>query len=680
MRRWACALACFAAPLLACAEDVAQAPSFFPEEAKPAAPAPAPEKPKPAPGEKEEAPKLSVDEALEKLDLRARVAQLMLVTLQGSIGPNAQDIKFLRDYTPGGAIIRQASLPTEAQLYVARVHAAEALSGIPMLAGCDLYALSRADRSMPSQFVQIPSLLSLAAARDSGATGRFAKLMANHLQGMGFDFSLGPSLELAPVIHDATGSIYTFGSSPAFAADAGATIIAAMRDAGVAAVPLGFPGGGGNRRPREPAVLLTARSEIAQADALPYARAIAEGATILHVGNTLVPTLDKTGLPACLAPAVYGLLREDMGFDGLVIAGPIDGEDVAAQHDPAEAAARALSAGADLLYFVTPLNTAARVVDKLTTAVESGQLSREIIDRAARRVLAFKIARRDAKGEDVKLPDAKSLEKKGLAEEAYAVERKSITLVKNTNGVLPLEREKSAPMGVTGVVGTDLLVELLRKPLKNVAQQPINTAKHLGEIQDFEIDRLTSHVEGINTAVIVLTDNLRVPGQKKLLHGLKAKGAKVVVVLLGYPGNARELLEADAIILAYCEPSNYGQTLRAVADVLLGKPALSLRSDLGVIQAKVGAPRRFNALDIIRAPAGKLPLDLGELFPSGHSVSYGGDELAKNAEWDFGDGHQAKGLQAEYAYTAPGDYTLTVRVRADEDEVAEQAYRVTVLP
>lgn len=681
MRAWACALALLAAASFAArGESAAQPPSFFPEQAKPAAPAPAPEKPKPAPGAKEETPALSVDEALDKLDLRGRIAQLMLVTLQGSIGPNSEDIKYLRDYTPGGAIMWQASLPTEAQLYVARVHAAEALSGIPILVGCDLYALSRADRAMPSQYVQIPSLLSLAAARDSGSTERFAKLMADHFRGMGFDFSLGPSLELAPVIHDAVGSIYTFGSSPSFAADAGATVIGAMRDAGVAAVPLGFPGGGGNRRPKEPAVLLTARAEILQEDALPYARAIAEGAKILHVGNTLVPTLDDAGGQACLTPAVYRLLREDMGYDGLVIAGPIDSEDVARQYDSAEAAARALYAGADLIYFGTTLNAAARAVDKLTSAVETGEIPRELVDRAARRVLAFKVARREAKGEGVKLADAKALEKKGLAEEAYAVERKSITLVKNTNGVLPLSREKSTPAGITGVVGTDLLVDLLQKPLKNVAQQPISTAKHLGEIQDFEIERLTAHVQGINTAVVVLTDKLRVYGEKKLVHALKEKGAKVVVVFLGYPGNARELLEADAIILAYCEPSNYGQTLRAVADVLLGKPAISLRSDLGVIEAKAGQSRRFNALDIVRAPAGRLPLALGAQFPAGQSVSYGGDALAKKAEWDFGDGNHAKGLTAEYAYSAAGDYTLTVRVHGGDDEVAEQAYRVSVTP
>lgn len=679
MTRAAAGLLLLACALTAPGEKTA-APSAFPTQERPAAPAPAPDTPKPVKGAP--APKLTVDEALEKLDLRARIAQLLVVTLQGGIAPNAQDMAFLKQFTPGAVIVRTAGLPVEAQAYVARLHAAEVLNGIPMLAGCDLYALSRADRMMPSQFVQLPSLLALAAAHDSGATDKFARLLAQHLRGMGFDFSLGPSLELAPVVHDAAGTIFTLGSSPDFAAEAGAAIVNALTSAGVAAAPLGFPGGGANRRENEPAVLLTSPEDLPGADLLPYARAIGAGAPIVHVGNTLVPTLDKAGPPASTCPAVYGVLREEFGFEGLALAGPIDGEDLATRQDPAEAAARALMAGADLLYFVTSLSTAARAVDKLAAQVEDGALPREAVDRAVRKVVAFKMARRDAAGESdpVKLSDAKALEKKGLADEAYAVERKSITLIKNQGGVLPLARDKSAPAGVTGVVGVELLVEMLRKPLKSVAQQPIASAKHLGEIQDFEIERLTAHAEGVNTAVVVLTDALRPYGQKKLVHALKAKGAKVVVVFLGYPGAVEGLLEADAILLAYCAPSSYGQTLRAVGDVLLGKAPVSLRADLSAIQLKAGEARRFNALDIVRAPAGRLPIALGDAFPAGFSVNYGGEDLLKEAQWDFGDGQTAKGLAIEHAYTAPGEYTLTVQAHTGKDESATQAYRVNVAP
>lgn len=661
----------------------AAAPSFFPAPEKPAAPAPA-EKPEEKP--KKDAPPatLTVDQALEKLDLRHRIAQLMLVTLGGEIKPNVEDQRYLQQYTPGGVIVRQSSLPTLAQAYVDYVRGAEMLKGLPILVGCDLYALARADRGLPSQFVELPSLLSLAAARDSGATEHFTHLLAEHLRGMGFDFSFGPSLELAPTLRGAKPTIYTFGSSPAFAAESAEAFVKALKEAGIVPVPTGFPGGGANRRAKEHPVLLTEKADLLTQDALPYARAIAAGAPIVHVGNTSVPELDISGAPASISHAVIQqFLRDTMHFDGLVIAGPLDGEEVASKFDVAEAAQRALLAGADLLYTVTPLSTAARVVDKLTTAVEQGDIPRDMIDRAARRVLAFKIARAldrvAAKAEPGSEKQAKKLEgKKALAEEAYAVERKAITLIKNDGGVLPLTREHSAPAGITGVVGTDVLKDLLKKPLKEVAEQPIGTARHLGEIQDFELERLTKHSQGLKTAVVVLTDALRTAGEKRLIQGLKANGAKVVVVLLGYPGNATELLDADAIILAYSDAATYGESLKAVGDVLLGKPAITLRSDLGAMTVKAGELRHFNALDIVRAPAGRLPVSLGAGYPEGFSISYGGDELAKKAEWSFGDGGTAKGLQVDYTYPKSGEYTLSVTVHAEED--ATQSYKVTVTP
>jgi len=682
MRRALLGLVLLSLALGAQADKKSAAPSFFPTQEAPK-PKPVPEKV--VPEEKPEEgvlPKLTVDEALEKLDLHARVAQLMLVTLQGDIQPNAGDLKYLKEYTPGGVIVRQAGLPSEAQLYVSRVRGAELLSGIPMLVGCDLYALARATRGAPSQFVQLPSLLSLAAAHDSGATERFAQILASHMHGMGFDLSLGPSLELAPTIKDAQGTIYTFGSDPVFAADAGVTLIEALTAAGVSAAPTGFPGGGANRRVKEPAVLLTARGELAANDVLPYARAIGHGARLIHVGNTLVPTIDKSGLPASLSPQVIQqLLREEMGYEGLVIAGPLDAEEVSSAHDPVEAALRALDAGADLLYFYTALSTAARVVDKVSEAVEAGQFPREVIDKAARRVIARKLEYRALNVVPVVAKDAKKLEsKKSIAEEAYAVERKAITLIKNNGGVLPLTREGSTPAGITGVVGVDALYVLLEKPLKILAQQPIGTARHLGEIQDFEIDRVTAHAEGVKTAIVLLTDHLRPYGQRKLISGLKAKGAKVVVVLMGYPGNAAVLDEADAVVLAYCDSATYGETLRALSDVLLGKGALSLRSDLGTIAAKVGDVRGFSVGDIVRSPAGKLPMALGPKYPAGFSLNYGGDLQVKSAEWDFGNGATAKGSAVDYAYPSAGDYTLTVRVTGEDKEVTSHAYAVSVAP
>jgi len=665
------------------------APGIFPKSSGSAAAAGASPAPTPAPTTTSKptpdagAPAtLNVEEILARLDLRGRLAQLMLVTLEGELGPNKADIDLLKRHVVGGTIIRQAALPTDAANYAAALRALEARSGIPLLVGCDLYSLARADRGAPSQFVQLPSLLSLAAAQDTEVTARYTALLAEHLRGMGFDFSLGPSLELAPTLKSARGSIYSFGSDPGFASVAGASIVQALGAQGVMAMPLGFPGGGANRTGKDAPVLLTARAELEEFDLAPYRAAIAAGARMLHVGNTLTPTIDDDGASASISPAVIrDLLRLELGYGGLVVAGPMDGADLVQFDDPAASAKRALEAGADMLYWVSPHATVLRVIDKLASAVESGALDAGVVEAAARRVLNLKVERASTPTVPAKEKELRALEgKKKLAEQAYEVERRAITLVKNL-GVLPLSRDNGPPVGVTGVVGTGELRAMLEKPLKLVREQPIGTARHLGEIQDFEINRLTSHSAGMKTAIVLLTDNLRPFGQEKLIRGLKANGVRVVAVILGYPGNLPHVAEADAIILAYCDSATYLGTLRALADVILGKAPLGFVPNPGVLRMQPGQTRMFNALDVLRVPSGRLPVGVGSQFPAGLSVSYDAAAAVKRADWDFGDGKRAKGLQVEHAFAAPGKYEVSLQVEAAEGgSTSQQTFQIEVGP
>lgn len=626
------------------------------------------------------APELDPVEALiQVLNPRRRIAQLMLMTMQGLQGPQIEDLALLRDYTPGGVVIRQILKPSVAANYVTKLRASEAASGIPLLIGTNLYQLTRRDRGAPSGFVQLPTPLSVAAADDPQITEGLAHLLAEHLKVMGFNLHLGPVLDLAPELPEAPGSIYCFGSDPVFAGHAGAVMHTVFEEYGVLAMPMGFPGGGLNRKPRTQAVLLTPKPLLREMDLRPYLDAMAAGSKIIHVGNTLVPTLDDLSRPASVSPAVMrDLLRRELGFEGVIVAGPLDAEDILNTYDAAEAAQLALESGADLLYWQGSDNQMKRVVERLAFALTQGELSEEVVNAALRRVLTLKMGL--TKGTEIKESKTESLaSKKKLVQSAFAVERRAITLVQNIGGVLPLSKASSMPIGVTGVAGVEELQKALEKHIKPIAQQRITTARHLGEIQDFEVQRITGRVRGLRTGIVILTDTMRPEGQVKLLRGLKQQGVKVILVLLGYPRHLALLSEADAILLAYCDDATTGETLRALADILIGRGPVGIRAQAGTIELKAGEARVFNARDIIHVPSGRLPVTVSELYRAGLAVSYDPTNAIKKAEWDFGNGKRAREERVEFTYDTPGDYVMTLNMTDRQNEISSRAFMIKVV-
>ncbi len=632
-------------------------------------------------------PEDPVDAILQNLDLKGRVAQLMMATMQGQYAPAVDDMAFLQAYTPGAVVIRQILKPSQAAIYVTRLRGIEPITGIPLLVGADIYELTRPNRTALSGFIQLPSLLSVAACGDQESTTRLARLLAEHMRVMGFNLHLGPSLALAPTLEDARGSVHCFGSDPRFTAEAASTILSAMDERGVLPMPMGFPGGGANRRPRSqtvsddsPAVLLTPPALLRDTDLLPYVRAIEDGAKMLHVGNTLVPTLDAESRPASLSPAVLtGLLREQLNFEGVIVAGPLDSSDVSHTHDPAEAALAALEAGADMMYWRGPDNLVTRVVDRVVAAVSMGRISESLINAKVKRVLTLKVSQAVAVPEALDQDKIARIEKqKGLIKEALAVERRAITLVQNRGGVLPLHKKKSMPLGVTGVVGVQELVELLEKHMKPISEQRITTALHLGEIQKFEVERITAHVRGMRTAVCIFTDSLRPEGQILLVRELKAKGVRVVLVLLGYPKHLPLLTEADAILLAYCEPNSYEQTIGALADVLAGEGPVGISRVETEPRIGVDEVRTFDVRDLIRVPAGRLPLTISDRFEAGLAVPSEYEGAIKKVEWDFGTGKRSHDTRAQFAYSETGRYPVTLTVTERTGGVTAQTFHVVV--
>lgn len=664
----------------------------------------------------EEAPTISRDEAVaiawDKAPLRAKLCQLMLVTLEGEHAPSTSDMGFLKRYTPAGALVDRVASAKVATEYAAKLRGVEQMTGLPFWIGANLYRLTRPRRDAPTDFIALPPLMAVGAAHDVEAARQLGQLLAAYCHGMGLNFHLGPSLSLAPESPDAPSAIHTFGGDPAFAAQAGVALFGAMKDAGILAMPAGFPGGSFNQPKNGPAVLKTPRDELEQKDLAPFIAMAKAQPPMMLVDTTICPTLDASARPACLsAEVMQGLLREGLGYEGIIAAGPLDGPELAGVFDPVEAAILALRGGADLLYWQAGLSSVMRVVDKLAEAAEKGLLPKADVDRAFNRVVGLKKKMRDAakpaeekKAEEKKEASAATVVQapvepeaveattgkesapaaaakpefvlskgKDVSEAVLDIDRKSITLLRNRGGILPLDKN-DGPIGVTGVVYLKDFITQMEEYVKKIGEQPIGTAEELGEIQDFEIERIVKRVRGLRTIVIVLTGELKGQGAQKLVQSLQGKGSAIVAIVLGDPRLAMQLPAADAIVLGYCNPNTYGLTLKAVAETIMGDGVPGIRNNGQSFTVKAGQPRSFNVLEAARIPAGQLPVHLGGDFPLGHSVSYVPGDALKHVQWDFSDGFTTKEPLFEHSFATPGSYQVGLSITTGKKQTATGSY------
>src|SRR5690606_24443338 len=149
------------------------------------------------------------------------------------------------------------------------------------------------------------------------------------------------------------------------------------------------------------------RERLDRVELVPFRAAIAAGVDAIMTAHVTFPSIAPTpGLPATLSHRVLtGLLREELGHEGLIVTDAMEMQAITANFVIAEAAVRAVEAGADMVLVAWPADwyDAVRVTQALVAAARSGRISQERIDASVERILRltlgrglFDVARRSA--------------------------------------------------------------------------------------------------------------------------------------------------------------------------------------------------------------------------------------------------------------------------------------------
>ncbi|MEU4419796.1 glycoside hydrolase family 3 protein [Actinoplanes sp. NPDC024001] len=236
-----------------------------------------------------------------------------------------------------------------------------------------------------------PGNLALGAIDDPELTETVARDLGRELADAGITLDYAPDADVNNNPANPVIGVRAFGAEPQLVARHTAAFIRGLQDSGVAGCAKHFPGHGDTAVDSHHDVPLIAKSaaELEACELVPFRSAIAAGAQVVMTGHLLIPAYDPE-LPATLSPRILtGLLREQLGFDGLIVTDGIEMQGVRRRYGLTGATVRALAAGVDAICVGgdhADEETATRLRDAIVAAVRSGELPEERLYDAVARV------------------------------------------------------------------------------------------------------------------------------------------------------------------------------------------------------------------------------------------------------------------------------------------------------
>jgi beta-N-acetylhexosaminidase len=330
-------------------------------------------------------------EAVDRLTLRQQVGQLLILRFAGTTPPPYVR-EALRGQRAAGAILFRDNVVDAEQLRALT----GALRGASDAGGRSQEAAARPLVAVDQEGGDIrivPWAPPAASAPEQAAAGSVradAEAAGAELRRLGITVSLAPVGDV-PSVDGAALAGRAFATEPGPAGEAMADAVAGWRAGGVAATAKHFPGLGGAAVNTDdaPATVDRTRAQLEATDLPPFTAAIEAGVPLVMVGHGRYPALDPDRIASQSAPIIQELLRERLGFRGVVITDSMEAQASLATGAIEAVSERAVRAGADLL-LLTGRGSYTPVYEHLAALAERSPAFRARVRDAAARVLALK--------------------------------------------------------------------------------------------------------------------------------------------------------------------------------------------------------------------------------------------------------------------------------------------------
>lgn len=534
-----------------------------------------------------------IDEILGRMDLRDKVGQCFVCNFLGTMIDDYH-LRFIRELRCGGLRVTPHLSSLNDELRIRKLSpykspsqyasvlkqlqeaALERTSGIPLQMVTDQEGDLSVDivRGGLSHF---PSNGGIAAAGDPDLAEKAYRVVARQLRAMGITWVHGPVLDVNLNPKNPEIGMRAFSDDPRRVAECGTAVMKGLVSGGVTATGKHFPGRGDSELDAHDTLdtLRVDRQRLDEVELYPYRVLIREGLPAVMTAHNAYTALEDEGIPASVSKRIVtGLLREEMGFEGVIttdaigMAGLI--EYAGSQW---QAAVMALKAGNDVVLVKEDEETTAKCIRAVMKAAEAGELTEERLDESVKRILRAK----DAMGIlDNPLPDPEKTDEivrdPENAEICTQAFRKASLIARERSGTIPLDPEEPVfvveqYLPLYHVKGNDawchpgMFGEAMRSYTENMIYEEMETPP-----TDEQMKRFRDRLGRVNTVVFFNTF-WRGSGSNRPLIRESVKKGKKVIVATNDIYDSYFLPQVDTLI---CTFGAMPAGLRAAADIIYG--------------------------------------------------------------------------------------------------------------
>lgn len=521
-----------------------------------------------------------IDNIVNGLSLDEKIAQLLIVEVNSDKDIIHEDkvADIIEQYKVGGLIFLTGNVENQVKL----TNRYQSISKIPLLVALDAeWGLAmRLKETMKFPFQQ-----ALGAMPTHEGIYEMGAEIARQLKRIGVHINFAPCVDVNTNPENPVISYRAFGENTDDVIKKSYAYYKGMVDNGVFAVIKHFPGHGDADKDSHfelPHILLD-KNRLYETELRPFRELIDKGVEGVMVGHLHVPALDNTPkLPSSLSkPIITNLLKEEMGFEGIVISDALDMKGVTDGFPPGVSEAMAITAGNDMLEMCRDVKLA---IESIKKAVSDGQISEKEIENKCRKVIALK---KWTKALDFKPIEINSIDEDLNRSEAKELnlnlKRQAVTIIKNKNGIIPVKQAKIALLTIGQKEETLMQKELA----KSLSFDNFNILHNISEKeQKLLTDKLEKYdliIAGLHNLSVLQTKNFGVSGELAQFVKQLVNKFKVITVVFGNAYTLNVLPEiklSDGVLLTYSglRPDDDEEDLNyhiACAEILSGKQIIN---------------------------------------------------------------------------------------------------------
>lgn len=343
-----------------------------------------------------------IDAKMAQMSLEERVLQMFMITPEALTGYGtvtaAGDVTYqsLQKYPVGGIILFAQNVIDPDQLGTMNGNLqnySEEITGLPMFISVDEEGGKVARIAKNSNF-SVETFSDMRSIGDSGDTTKAYEVgntIGAYLNQYGFNLDFAPDADVLTNPDNQVIGTRSFGTDPYVVSEMTQSVVNGLEDNQVYACLKHFPGHGATSGDTHAGYAYTDKTldELMQSELVPFSNGIQNGVHFIMVSHIAAPQVTGDNLPASLSPyMIQTVLREQMGYDGIVITDAMNMGAISDNYGSADAAVRAVNAGADIVLMPKDFVSAYQGV---LNAVENGTISTDRIDEAVRRILRVKM-------------------------------------------------------------------------------------------------------------------------------------------------------------------------------------------------------------------------------------------------------------------------------------------------